>query len=253
MGNVKTALRGYTARCESIGIYGFNKDGIFRELVTFTESEISSLVHVSSGSLRKELSLAEPLACCISGYRKVPVNSGAALIIGAGSAGSIFAALLVAEGFEKIVMADRNINRLESQVPEGVEIIGTDASSLENALSEKGNDRCFDLVVPCCPEGLNWAFWNFMNPGGAAILFSGNAVNTANRAIDANEVHYRELVLAGSYGCNMDDFKDAVGLIEKDKIDLSFLAPYTASLDELPASIEKVKSGIVKKAIIDSF
>ena len=71
--------------------------------------------------------------------------------------------------------------------------------------------------------------------------------------IDINELHYRELVLAGSYGCNLDDFKDAIGMIEHGEIDLSFLSPHYASLEEISESIEMLKNKNVKKIIINKF
>ena len=66
-------------------------------------------------------------------------------------------------------------------------------------------------------------------------------------------MHYRELILAGSYGCNINDFKDAIEMLEQNLIDLSFLSPYTASLEELPECIEKIKDKNMKKIIINRF
>ena len=252
-GKCPNCLNGYTARCDSIGIFGFNNDGLFRELVPFTHEEKKSLVALYRDADNYYFSIAEPLACCISAYKKVPVKNGTALIIGAGSVGSIFAALLAADRWKRIVIADRDISRLGSQIPEFVEVIEAEASLLDDALVKNGHNYGFDLVVPCCPEGLNWSFWRFMNPGGAAVLFSGNSGNLNQRAIDTNEVHYRELVLTGSYGCNMVDFKDAIEMLEQDKIDLSFLEPYTVSLDEVPECIEKNKYKNIKKIIINKF
>ena len=253
-GKCPNCLNGHTARCYSIGILGFNNDGLFRELVPFTQEETKSLVKLSGYSDNFTcFSLAEPLACCISAYEKVSVVNNAALIVGAGSVGSIFAGLLLTEGWERIVIVDDNSDRLNTQLPSGVETIKAEASSIGSELEKKEINYHFDLIVPCCPEGLNWNFWNFMNPGGAAILFSGNAGGLDNKAIDTNEVHYRELVLTGSYGCNMEDFKKAIEMLEQRSIDLSFLEPYTASLDEIPECIEKIKNKNIKKIIINKF
>ena len=252
-GRCTNCQAGHTARCSAISIFGFNRDGLFREFVPLAEEETKSLVVLSGNGDNSFFTIAEPLACCISAYKKVNVKNGTALIIGAGSVGSIFAALLAADRWKRIVITDRDIKRLESQIPEFVETIKSEASSLDDALAKNGHDYGFDLVVPCCPEGLNWPFWKFMNPGGAAILFSGNSGNVDQRAVDINEIHYRELVLAGSYGCNMEDFKDAIEMIEQDKINLSFFSLYRTSLDELPECMEKIKTDNIKKIIIDRF
>ncbi len=252
-GKCNNCLNSYTARCESIKVYGFNRDGLFRKLVPFTDDELSSLVPLSAGARTDYISLAEPLACCISACRKVSVKKESALIIGAGSVGSIFAALLSARGFKEVVVADSNIERLEKDIPRNAGVIEAKVESLESSLSAKGKSRCFDLIVPCCPEGLDWNFWPFMKPGGAVILFSGNNRGLGNQTVDLNEMHYRELVLAGSYGCNVNDFKEAVEMLEQGKIDLSFLSPYRASLEKLPECVEKIKNKDVKKIIINKF
>ncbi len=249
-GRCQNCLSGHTARCKSIKIYGFNRDGLFRSLVPFALDELLGLVKMSSNKKNTLSVLAEPLACCISGYKKVPVEKGTALIFGAGSVGSIFAALLKAKGWKRIVIADRDKERLENNIPEYVETIETDASSIQLYLKE--ND-CFDLIVPCCPEGLDWDFWKYLKPGGAVILFSGNNNFVKQRPVDLNEMHYREITLAGSYGCNMNDFEDAVRMIEKSEIDLSFLNPLRISMNDLQNAVEDAVNSTVKKIIIEEF
>lgn len=252
-GKCLNCLNGHTSRCDSIKIYGFNQDGLFREFVPFNSDEISSLIHVTGSSNIANIALAEPLACCISALNKVHVKNGSALIIGAGSVGSIFSALLLSNGFNEVVIADKERIKLKYQLPENTRVIEVDAKSIESSLTSDNHSKCFDLIVPCCPDGLNWRFWRFMKPGGSALLFSGNNRGVELNNIDMNEMHYRELVLAGSYGCNTGDFIDALRMIENGSIDLSFLKPHYASLDEIPESIEMLKAGIVKKVIINKF
>ncbi|NLD37735.1 MAG: alcohol dehydrogenase catalytic domain-containing protein [Desulfatiglans sp.] len=252
-GRCLNCLDGNTSRCDSIKIYGFNQDGLFRALVPFDSNEIKSLVHVRESGNIENMALAEPLACCISAYNKVHVKNGSALIIGAGSVGSIFAALLLSKGFNEVVVIDRERQKLEGQIPVNAKTIETDVNSIESSLKAHNHVRGFDLIVPCCPDGLNWDFWRFMKPGGSALLFSGNNRGVDNNNIDMNEIHYRELVLAGSYGCNARDFRDAIRMIEDDEIDLSFLSPRFASLDEIPECISALKNSTVKKVIINKF
>jgi L-iditol 2-dehydrogenase len=252
-GRCLECLDGHTARCDSIKIYGFNRDGLFRSMVPFEGDELSSLVPVSKACDYHLLSLAEPLACCISALNKVHVKKGSALIIGAGSVGVIFAALLLSKGFDEVVIADRSKEKLKSQVPANVRIIESDTDTIESLLTSERVNNGFDLIVPCCPDGLKWRFTRFMKPGGSAILFSGNNRGVDSSEIDFNELHYRELVLAGSYGCNICDLRDALGMIEHGEIDLSFLSPHYASIDEIPECIEMLKGNSIKKVIINRF
>ncbi len=252
-GKCLNCLDDHTSRCESIKIYGFNQDGLFREFVPFKSDEISSLIHVTASRNIAELALAEPLACCISAFNKVHVKNGSALIIGAGSVGSIFAEFLLSKGFGEVVIVDRERRKLDGQIPVNAKVIEADVKSIESSLNAQNNTRGFDLIVPCCPDGLNWDFWRFMKSGASAILFSGNNRGMGINNIDMNEIHYRELVLTGSYGCNACDFRDAIRMIENDEIDLSFLSPRFASLDEIPECIAALKNSSIKKVIINKF
>ena len=183
-GKCLNCLDGHTSRCDTIKIYGFNQEGLFREFVPFNSNEISSLIHVSGSNNIENIALAEPLACCISALNKVNVKNGSALIIGAGSIGVIFAALLLSKGFNEVVIADRSGERLKSQIPSNVRVIESDTESLEQTLTAEGLKE-FDLIVPCCPDGLKWSFTRFMKPGASAILFSGS-----NRGADIKRDRY---------------------------------------------------------------
>ncbi|MBN1905872.1 MAG: alcohol dehydrogenase catalytic domain-containing protein [Deltaproteobacteria bacterium] len=252
-GKCLNCLDGNTSRCDSIRIYGFNQDGLFRGLVPFNSNEISSLIHVTEKGNTGNIALAEPLACCISAMNKVSVKKGSALIIGAGSVGVIFASLLLARGFHSVVIADRSEEKLTSQCPVNAKVIVSEAESLESKLMAEGVDAGFDLIVPCCPDGLKWGFTGFMKPGGSVLFFSGNNRGVESNRVDMNEVHYKELVLAGSYGCNLNDFRDALNMIVYDEIDLSFLIPHYISLEEMPGCVEILKKNNTKKVIIKRF
>lgn len=252
-GKCLNCLDGNTSRCDSIKIYGFNQDGLFRELVPFNSNEISSLIHVAEKSNIGNIAIAEPVACCISALNKVSVKKGSALIIGAGSVGVLFAALLLARGFQSVVIADRAREKLTDQCPVNALMIESEAESLESKLRREGLDAGFDLIVPCCPDGLKWGFTGFMKPGGSALLFSGNNRAVESSWIDMNEVHYKELILAGSYGCNLNDFMEALSMIAHGEIDLSFLLPHYISLEEMPGCVEILKNNNTKKVIINRF
>lgn len=251
-GKCLNCIAGNTSRCESIKIYGFNQDGLFRELVPFSRNEISSLILVSGGNNIENIALAEPLACCISALNKVNVKKGSALIIGAGSIGIIFAALLLSKGFSEVVITDRSGQRLNRQIPSNVSVIESDTEYLGQKLAAEGLNG-FDLIVPCCPDGLKWPFTRFINSGGAAILFSGNNRGLESDRVDMNDIHYKEIVLAGSYGCNASDFLEAVRMLTSGEIDLSFLTPQLIELKELPESLNMLKESSIKKIIINRF
>ena len=171
-------------------------------------------------------------------------------MIGAGAVGSLFAALLLAQGWGCVLVADRDQRRLEEELPSGVTALHASAGEILPVLKELAVR--LDLLVPACPGGLSWPFWEVMNPGGGVSFFSGMETETL-AVIESNRIHYGELTLAGSYGCRLDDFTQALGLIASGRIDLSFLKPDEIALDNIAAGMARLETGEVKKVVITEF
>ncbi len=252
-GNCPACKSGHTARCESLRIFGFNEDGCFRTLMSFGNEETGSLIRLPGTDYDDTIALIEPLACCLSAANKGPERKGNALIIGAGSVGSILAALLKSEAWERVIIADRVEDRLHNELPEGVETIHASTDDIISCLKNNGWAQNIDFVVPCCPEGLNWPFWEVMRPGGVVSFFSGGIGGGTMLPIDMNAVHYLELSLRGSYGCNQEDFVSASNILAEDRIDLSFFNLYKIPLEEISAGMEQLKGSEIKKVVINRF
>ncbi len=247
-GHCPACLSGHHTRCGKLRISGFNEDGFFRGLVPCPEEATTSLVRLPAGLPAETAVLAEPLACCISALRRfADLQRGTALVIGAGAVGSLFAALLLAQGWDCVLVADRDRRRLERELPPRVTALHASTGEILDALEER-NAR-LDLIVPACPGGLSWPFWEAMNPGGGVSFFSGMETETL-AVIESNRIHYNELTLAGSYGCRLQDFEEALRLLACGKVDLSFLEPERIGIEGIAQGMARIETGEVKKVII---
>ena len=111
-GRCPACLSGRQTRCGERRIFGFNEDGFFRGCVAFPGGALPSLVRYPDGLPAATAALAEPLACCISALRRFnDLRKGTALVIGAGFMGSLFAALLLEQGWNCVLAADRDRRR----------------------------------------------------------------------------------------------------------------------------------------------
>jgi len=249
-GDCDPCRMGQTARCEKIRIYGFNEDGVFRSIIPFPEEQLGSLVPFTQNVDPESVVLAEPLSCCLSAISKFKyANKERALIIGTGAVGSIFVALLKIQGWREIIVADKNRERLSKELPQGIKVIDTSRSPpLIESLDEE-----IDMIIPACPDGLNWPFWKVMNRGGCVSLFSGNHKGNELLPIDMNAVHYKELTLAGSYGCNIGDFRSALNMLVEGKIDLNFFHFYRIPIEGILDGMEVLMRQEAKKVVITQF
>ena len=252
-GDCPACRAGHTSRCETIRIYGFNRDGLFRTVIPFSAKEVSSLVRIPEKS-DPGVVLAEPVACCLSALGRFRyLEKTTALVVGAGAVGSLFTALLLAEGWKTVLVADRNPRRLSSGLPRGVLTMASGTGGLRECLERDGWGGKIGFLAPCCPSGLDWPFWEVMRPGGGVSFFSGRGRKTEPLALDADAVHYLGLTLAGSYGCDRKDFVFAASMLARKRLDLSFLDCCRVSLSELEAGLDRLRNGRVRKVIIDRF
>lgn len=252
-GTCPACRQGQTARCRYLSIFGFNRDGLFRTIVPFDREELSSLIPCPPDMDPLAAVLAEPLGCCLSALRKFPnLPRGNALIVGAGAVGSLFASLLVSMGWQRVFVADSDPARLAGEVPEGVEKLPAATGELPGLLMGMGLTASLQLLVPACPGGLDWPFWETLAPGGGVSVFSG-LEGIGERTVPLNRLHYGELVLAGSYGCNRIDFTDALALLSRQVVDISFLRPVTISLGNVTDGVRLLETGRAKKVIVTRF
>ncbi len=252
-GTCPACRHGQTARCPSLSIFGFNRDGLFRTVVPFDREELSSLLPCPPEVDPLVAVLAEPLACCLSALRKFPGGKrDNALVVGAGAVGCLFAALLVSSGWQRVLIADSNPARLGGEIPQGVEKLLSTTMELPEILPEMGLTASLQLLIPACPGGLDWPFWEAMASGGGVSVFSGME-GAGEREIAMNRLHYGELVLAGSYGCNRIDFANALAMLSRQVVDVSFLRPVTISLEKVMDGVGLLEERRAKKVIITSF
>jgi L-iditol 2-dehydrogenase len=253
-GKCAACRAGQTSRCRDLRICGFNEDGFFRTLIPFTEDKLHALVPIPRNIDPSRVVMAEPLACCINALSKFQhLQRGAALVIGAGAVGSLFAALLQSQGFCEVIIADRDPGRLAQELPPEVIPLNVSDRPLHECLKDLGMACQIDFMADACPGGLAWPFWEAMKPGGCVSFFSGHDPDDALKVIDLNMLHYRELTLAGAYGCNFSDFQSAVELLIAGSVDLSFFEPRRLPLHEIMAGMELLERHETKKVIITEF
>ena len=66
-----------------------------------------------------------------------------------------------------------------------------------------------------------------------------------------NEIHYRQLKVAGAYGCTRRQIKEAVEILTKQKEKVVFLIEEHISLAQVPSALQKVLSGAVLKFVAE--
>lgn len=217
---------GLENRCARRVSIGLDRDGGMAEWVAVPEGHILPV-----DGLDLELAaMIEPLGCCVHACSLLPVEEGmAAVVVGAGPMGILATWALQARG-ARVAVCETAQSKRRAVAELGADaVIGADEDPAE-VLGER--PRAAVVTAPG-REPLRWAI-EHMDVGGAVHAFAGSA--TPNE-VDANLIHYRHLVLVGSTGSTMRDYRQAYELVAGGTVPLGRMPRVLVSLSEAAESL----------------
>jgi L-iditol 2-dehydrogenase len=177
-------------------------------------------------------SLAEPLACCINGQHLARVGSGdVVLILGAGPIGCLHALLAEHLGAAKIIIVEKLANRIQ-EIKRHTSAIGIEASeSLPSILADETGGAGVDVILTATPEvRVDGDLLRLLAPGGRISVFSGPKTGNYEEKLDLRSLHYRELTIAGAYGCSSLQNRKAVELLISGEIKADWIVTKRTTL-----------------------
>jgi len=203
---------------------GVNLNGGFAEYAIVPEKQAILFEDIDF----EEAALAEPLACCLHGIKKLEINPiDKVLIIGLGPIGLIMLEILKLYGVSNVYGYEIDGFRKEIAKRQGIkEII------------DKSTDEKFDIVIECAgtKESIEMAFKKLQR-GGQLLVFSVPSPKT-NVLINPFEMFKKEARVYWSF-VNPFMQKLAIDLLEDRKISLKHLITHRISLKELSQALSK--------------
>jgi|TARA_Y100000992_G_scaffold302676_1_gene278231 L-iditol 2-dehydrogenase len=192
--------------------------------------------------------LAEPLACAINGVSKSMAcftvgMPKSALIFGGGPMGIFLSEYLNFKGVKEISIIEQNQER--------VNFISSNTNFNVHKSSENLK-RKFDLIFTACPARETHSLsLKLVNTAGVINFFGGLPAGSNPLELDSNSIHYSEIVLMGTHGSNPLQHKEALELIESNKLDLQYMITHKFSLDNIQDAFDVARSGVGQKIIIN--
>lgn len=231
-------LQGLDNLCDHVKIMGFNFDGGFQEFLLIPEEGVNAgIINVMNNELSfEEISFIEPLSCCVNIQSQLDFsNSPTLLITGGGRLGLLNLILAKIQSKGKTILIDPLEERRNMALNLGCDFVYPSIDVIPKDLS-------IDIAIPCCPDpkALDQAL-KILKKRGQLGYFSG-IINPQNTPIDINLIHYKEILICGSYGCSLNHSKEAKKLLEAKKIDLKPLISHRITLDEIEKGLDFVKN-----------
>lgn len=236
--------------CSSQGIFGFNRDGGFAELMAIPPESVEKGLNVVPDGVSSDVaSLTEPLACCVHAQKLCrTAENDNVLIIGAGPMGLLHSMLSMTRGARSIVIEPMEERRkLASQL--GADVLEPSSAVADDVLSITSG-RGADVAILATPSADVAEVMRAMAPRGRVCVFSGLPQDAAMRPVDLNQLHYRELRLVGAYGCTSRSDRMALELIASGAIDAGRLITKKICLKQLGEGFRHVEEREGLKCVI---
>jgi len=211
--------RGYRNRCPQRVTLGYEEDGGLAEYMIVPEAllRLGHVFPLPPGLPASRATLTEPLACVLNSLETCRVTAGGSLVVvGAGPMGLLHIMLARQMGVSTIIAAELLDERLAHAHRFGADIClnperDDPASQVLAATDGLGADA---VVITTGSAQAAAAGLALARRQGVVSLFAGFPPDS-NIALDANAIHYGELVLTGSQNATSDQYRRALQLLTR--------------------------------------
>ncbi|MDI6638305.1 MAG: alcohol dehydrogenase catalytic domain-containing protein [Bacillota bacterium] len=246
--NCRLCLKGRQEMCAS-------KEGItgaFCEYIKVPGEVLAKGVcRIPEGLSPRVACLAEPVACCLNAVEATPLDPGdSVLISGAGPMGLLMLELCKVRGAGAILVSEPSETRRLEATRRGAQVIDPRVEDVGHRVNaETGGDGA-DAAFVCvgAADALEGAM-SSVRPGGKVNLFGGFP-GESRVVVDPNTIHYREVVLLGSFGFAPRHFHMAMRLLASGRLDIAGLLSWEFALDEVGLALNAGASGEALKVLL---
>lgn len=256
-GKCDRCTSGNTQLCKHQRAIGIADDGAFAELVRVPALAVQqgNIYPLPDSLSFHAAALAEPFSCAWNAYEKIGIYPGdRVLIIGAGPIGVMHAKIARLAGAGRIMMNDLSEERLaaaETIVP-GVETIWTDDLPAEIRTRTDGDG--VDLVITAASvAAIQEMAFSLAGMNGRIMFFGGLPKGNSTVGLDTNEIHYKQLTVAGTTMQNLRQYRQVLDLLTVGALTADDIVTGTADASDVGAVVDQISQGAgLKTALVFS-
>jgi L-iditol 2-dehydrogenase len=213
-----------------------------------------NLFPVTSEISSEVMSLAEPLGCCMNAHSRLGIGlADTVAVIGAGPIGIMHACLARLQGAQKVFLLDTNPSRLAMAKRfdvDAVLVVKPDGSHREemSALTH-GIGPDVVIVAASAAAAQNDAL-AIAARAGRVNFFAGLPKSSPVAPLDVNQIHYKELLISGSYSEKKRDFQAAFALLHSGRFPADRIITHRLPLERIAEAFPLMESGEALKVCI---
>ena len=195
--------------------------------------------------------LLEPLGTCCAGFRRFGIEYGQTVIgIGAGTMGGLNALVAKAHGC-RVIITEMMPKKLETAAKLGLETIDVSkCDPVEKVRELTGGKGADGVIIAVGASGAYAQALEMAKEKRAHLLIFAAGYPAPKWELDPNTVHYRRMVIVGSYGADAVDFREAASMINMGAADFSQLVEEKIPLDKIQEAFEEAcKPGMYRISV----
>jgi len=250
-------LSGRENLCASRTTMSYHHDGAFATHMKVPAKAVASgnLFKIENDIPSEHMGLSESLGCVINAYDKLNIGlKDSVVILGAGPIGILHACVSRLSGAQKVYMSDISEPRLKQAEQfdiDGVVLVKEDGSHVEQ-LRELTNGTGPDVVI--CANSVASSQIDALDLAakcGRVEFFGGLPKSNPTALLNTNFIHYKELIVSGSFSEKKSDFQAAQALIQSGRFPSDKIITHSLPLNEITKAFELMDSGEALKVNIN--
>jgi L-iditol 2-dehydrogenase len=249
-------INGDSVMCKQLKQVGMNINGGFAEylLVPALAVQQGNLIPIDEELEFPLYCLTEPLACVLRGQKILDIGPNkTVLILGGGPIGMLHLKLAQLKGASRIIISETNLFRREQALKFGADcVVDPRNEDLSGVVIRQTGGNGADVIIAtvAVPSALADTF-DLAAIQGRICFFAGLPKGQACVDLDVNKIHYKELVITGTSGNTVGNDREALGIIQSGKIDLSEMITGRYALKDIQAAFQAAtKAESLKIAVL---
>lgn len=254
-GHCAACVQGRANYCPAYTAFGIDRDGAQAPLVRIPAQFLTqgNVIVLPEEVPDIQAALLEPFSCVVNGVRAARVGLGdTVLIFGAGPIGLLHVMLCRLAGAARIMVVDPVAERLRRAEQLGADLtLDPQTDDLARQVRQRTNGDGVDVVITACsvPEVQTQAV-ALLGPFGRLCLFGGLPKSAGTVPVDTNAVHYGNLLVTGTTGGSIQDYRVALKLVAGGRVDLEQVVSDVFRLDQLQAAYDTALAGAPGKVVL---
>lgn len=249
-------ISGNNQLCRTSDAMGVTVDGGFAEFVRIPEAAVNqgNLAIIPEGVSYSEAAMVEPLSCVYNAYEKIGIYPGdTVIVIGSGPIGIMHCMVALMAGATQVFISDISEERMQlaTNIDSRIDTLRAGEHLLEDLL-EKNDGKLADLVITAASvASIQEQAFSLVGLNGRVMFFGGLPAGKSVVQLDTNDIHYKQLLVAGTTRQSLYQYRKCLDLIAAGTLNVKALITAESSIDEVVSAILEARSGIgLKRAIV---